>query len=63
MAQLTWLGHAATQLTLGNKRILIDPMIKDNPLSPVKLESFKNNIDLIIVTHDHYDHLGDTIEL
>ncbi|MEM0015984.1 MAG: metal-dependent hydrolase [Saccharolobus sp.] len=63
MAQLTWLGHAATQLTLGNKRILIDPMIKDNPLSPVKLESFKNSIDLIIVTHDHYDHLGDTIEL
>lgn len=38
-------------------------MIKDNPLSPVKLDSFNNNVDLIVVTHDHYDHLGDAVEL
>lgn len=63
MAQLRWLGHAATQIQIGGKNILIDPMIKDNPLSPVKLDYFKNSVDLIIVTHDHYDHLGDTIEL
>ncbi|AAY80832.1 conserved Archaeal protein [Sulfolobus acidocaldarius DSM 639] len=42
---------------------MIDPMIKDNPLSPVKLDSFNNNVDLIVVTHDHYDHLGDAVEL
>ncbi|ACP38766.1 metal-dependent hydrolase [Saccharolobus islandicus] len=63
MAQLRWLGHAATLLTFGNKNVIIDPMIKDNPLSPVKIDYFKNNLDIIIVTHDHYDHLGDTVEL
>ncbi|MEM0173313.1 MAG: metal-dependent hydrolase [Sulfolobaceae archaeon] len=63
MARLKWLGHAAVELNIQNKRVLIDPMIKDNPLSPVKLDFFKNNVDLIAVTHDHYDHLGDTVEL
>ncbi|BFH74440.1 metal-dependent hydrolase [Sulfurisphaera javensis] len=63
MAQLRWLGHAAVELNLSGKHIVIDPMIKDNPLSPVKLNYFENNLDLIIVTHDHYDHLGDTVEL
>ena len=63
MAQLRWLGHAAVELYLNGKHILIDPMIKDNPLSPVKLNYFDNNLDLIVVTHDHYDHLGDTVEL
>ncbi|AHC51746.1 hydrolase [Sulfolobus acidocaldarius SUSAZ] len=63
MPQLRWLGHAAVELLINKKRVLIDPMIKDNPLSPVKLDSFNNNVDLIVVTHDHYDHLGDAVEL
>ncbi|BAB66485.1 MULTISPECIES: metal-dependent hydrolase [Sulfurisphaera] len=63
MPQLRWLGHAAVELNLGGKHIVIDPMIKDNPVSPVKLNYFENNLNLIIVTHDHYDHLGDTVEL
>ncbi|TRM86402.1 metal-dependent hydrolase, partial [Sulfolobus sp. C3] len=28
-----------------------------------KLDYFKNNLDIIIVTHDHYDHLGDAVQL
>ncbi|MFP3259352.1 MAG: metal-dependent hydrolase [Sulfolobus sp.] len=63
MPQLRWLGHAAVELYMGGKHIIIDPMIKDNPLCPVKLNYFDNNLDLVIVTHDHYDHLGDTVEL
>jgi L-ascorbate metabolism protein UlaG (beta-lactamase superfamily) len=63
MPQLRWLGHAAVELYMSGKHIIIDPMIKDNPLCPVKLNYFDNNLDLVIVTHDHYDHLGDTVEL
>jgi len=63
MPQLRWLGHAAVELYINGKHIIIDPLIKDNPLSPVKLNYFDNNLDLIVVTHDHYDHLGDTVEL
>ncbi|AWR97102.1 metal-dependent hydrolase [Acidianus sulfidivorans JP7] len=62
MPQLRWLGHAATEIDILGKKIIIDPFIKENPLSPVKLSYF-NDFDLIIVTHDHYDHLGDTVEL
>ncbi|AOL16230.1 metal-dependent hydrolase [Sulfolobus sp. A20] len=63
MAQLRWLGHAATLLQIGGKNIIIDPFIKDNPSCPFKLDYFKNNLDIIIVTHDHYDHLGDAVQL
>lgn len=62
MPKLRWLGHAATELNIAGKKIVIDPLIKDNPLCPVKISYF-DDFDLIIVTHDHYDHLGDTVEI
>jgi len=37
-------------------------LIKENPLSPVKLSYF-SGVDVIGVTHDHYDHLGDAVEI
>ncbi|QKQ99715.1 metal-dependent hydrolase [Metallosphaera tengchongensis] len=62
MPQLRWLGHAAVEITLMGKRIVIDPLIKNNPLSPVKLGYFQG-VNIVGVTHDHYDHLGDTVEI
>ncbi|MEZ0290046.1 MAG: metal-dependent hydrolase [Sulfolobales archaeon] len=61
MTEITWFGHAAFQILLSRKRFLIDPWIT-NPLSPVSLEKISEP-DYIIVTHDHGDHLGETIEL
>ncbi|MCE4602973.1 MAG: metal-dependent hydrolase [Desulfurococcales archaeon] len=57
MARLTYLGHAAFMLELDGKRILIDPWLS-NPLSPMKPEEAKD-VDLVIVTHGHFDHIGD----
>lgn len=61
MAEITWFGHAAFEVYVSNKRFLIDPWIT-NPLSPVSLDKIKEP-DYIIVTHDHGDHLGDTVDI
>lgn len=60
---LTFLGHACFKL-ISPKRtnILIDPWIRNNPQTP-KGTVEVNNLDYILVTHGHDDHLGDTIEL
>ncbi len=56
-----WLGHAACQITSKNgKVVLIDPWITGNPVCPVKREDIKK-ADIILVTHDHFDHLGSDI--
>ncbi len=53
-----WLGHAACQITTSRgKNILIDPWITGNPACPVKKEEI-DKCDIILVTHDHRDHLG-----
>ncbi len=62
MGYIKWLGHAAFEVKLDKYLILIDPWLT-NPLSPVKPSDYKENVDLIIVTHDHGDHLGESIEL
>jgi len=58
--KITWLGHAAFLLE-GSKRVVIDPFLTGNPNAPVKPEEVK--VDLIVVTHGHGDHLGDTVEI
>lgn len=62
LVTITWLGHAAFKLESGGKTILIDPWIKGNPSCPTKVEDI-TRADLILVTHDHFDHVGDTIAL
>lgn len=58
---LRWLGHSACQITSsGGKVILIDPWITGNPRCPVKKEDIAR-ADIILVTHDHVDHIGSDI--
>lgn len=57
--KILWLGHSAFIITINNTRILIDPFITGNPMAPIKANEVKN-IDLILLTHSHEDHLGDT---
>ena len=59
---IKWLGHSAFQIiTNYNLKILIDPFISNNPTSPLTAEEL--NADLILVTHGHQDHFGDTMEI
>ena len=61
MVKITYYGHA-TFLIEDKKRILIDPFFTGNPLSPISVSDVKN-IDVILPTHGHGDHLGDTIKI
>jgi L-ascorbate metabolism protein UlaG (beta-lactamase superfamily) len=61
--QITWIGHASFLVTLGGKRILIDPVFSRR-LGPVTrlvppglaVPSLPP-IDVVLVTHNHRDHL------
>ncbi|KAB2338823.1 metal-dependent hydrolase [Cytobacillus depressus] len=54
-------GHSVVKIESQGKTILIDPFITGNGLTDLKVEDVKP--DVIIVTHGHGDHLGDTVEL
>jgi len=61
MLKITWLGHACFTLDDGNQKIVIDPFLTGNPVAAVPIETL--NVDAILVTHGHGDHLGDAIPL
>lgn len=65
---ITWIGHASVLLRLGGRTVLVDPVYADHPtpLAPfgpkrivppgLPLDALPP-IDLLLITHDHYDHL------
>ena len=61
--ELTWLGHSTFLLdTPGGKRVIIDPWVMNNPACPVEYKSL-DQLDLMLITHGHFDHIGDAVEL
>jgi L-ascorbate metabolism protein UlaG (beta-lactamase superfamily) len=61
--ELTWLGHAAFRVdTPGGKRIYVDPFLNGNPRCPDS-EREPERCDLLLLTHGHGDHLGDTVAI
>lgn len=66
---ITWFGHSSYLLQTEGKNILVDPVLSEYA-SPLKLKASKcfdgasvysvNDmpaIDVVLLTHDHYDHL------
>lgn len=62
MAKVTWFGHAAFQIEIADKIVLIDPWLDGNPTSPVKASDI-TRADVVYVTHDHTDHLGEAFSI
>lgn len=58
--QINYLGHACFVLE-GNKKIIIDPFLTGNPTAARKPEEI--DVDYILVTHGHRDHLGDAVRI
>lgn len=61
MVEVRFLGHATVQLTAGETTLIVDPWLDDNPSCPVG--SAEVEADMIIVTHAHADHGGDSVAL
>ena len=61
--EFTWLGHATFRvMTPGGKIVLIDPWVHGNPACPEQWKSI-DRCDLMLVTHAHFDHIGDSIAI
>jgi len=58
---ITFYGHAAFKLAGPGVTVLIDPWLS-NPLLQTPLDQV-GKVDLILVTHGHGDHVGETVEL
>lgn len=61
-----WYGQAAFKIVSpGGKVIVIDPFITKNPKTPEDQKDLAKvgKVDLILVTHGHGDHVGDTFAL
>ncbi|NRD76104.1 metal-dependent hydrolase [Bacillus sp. BRMEA1] len=59
--KISYHGHSIVQIHSDGKTILIDPFITGNSLTDLKVEDVKP--DVIILSHGHGDHIGDTVEL
>ena len=67
---VTWIGHASTLAQLSGLNVLTDPVFSErvSPLSfvgpkrhvpPALLPNQLPHIDLVLISHNHYDHLDD----
>ena len=63
-----WLGHSSILIAVDGKKILVDPVLEEraSPFSMIGPRRFHPTpatakglppIDVVLITHDHYDHL------
>ncbi|WKK64599.1 MBL fold metallo-hydrolase [Lutimonas zeaxanthinifaciens] len=67
--KFVWYGHSVLLLQIHNRNLLIDPMFGPDasPVGPIRTKRFSRSsleiidmlpdLDAILLTHDHYDHL------
>ena len=68
--RLTWLGHSTVVVEVEGRRFLTDPVLGDDRAgpgpfgtrrffpAPIAVDALPR-LDAVLVTHDHYDHLGE----
>ncbi|MDY6906743.1 MAG: metal-dependent hydrolase [Chloroflexota bacterium] len=60
---ITWLGHAAFAITSPQGKVVyIDPFIDGNPFCPITVADIQR-ADIVLVTHDHFDHTGSAVDI
>jgi len=61
MPKLTYLGHSAFLVEGGGTTLVIDPFLNDNPVAAASADEI--DVDWVLLTHGHGDHIGDGIEI
>lgn len=59
--KLSYHGHSIVKIITEDTTILIDPFITGNELTDLVVENEKP--DVILLTHGHNDHVGDTVAI
>ena len=59
--EITWLGHSGIKLQ-GSKTVYIDPFLTENPAATTTPDEI-TEADVVVVTHYHGDHLGDSFAI
>lgn len=61
MVQLHFCGHSCFFIQGEKARIIVDPWLRGNPQALI--DPGKIKVDAVLVSHGHYDHLGDALEI
>jgi L-ascorbate metabolism protein UlaG (beta-lactamase superfamily) len=56
-----FLGQACFELKAGDTTVITDPFLTGNPLAAATADEVEP--DVILLTHGHADHLGDTVDI
>lgn len=59
--KISYHGHSVVRIETEKHKILIDPFITGNSLCDLDAETIE--ADIILLTHGHNDHVGDTIAI
>lgn len=59
--KISYHGHSVVKIETEGKTLLIDPFITGNELTD--LDASVQNPDVILLTHGHNDHVGDTFDI
>lgn len=49
-------------ITSGGLHVVVDPFLNENPVAPFKAADL-DRVDLLLITHNAYDHFGDAPEI
>jgi L-ascorbate metabolism protein UlaG (beta-lactamase superfamily) len=59
--KVSYHGHSVVKVEANGKTILFDPFLTGNSLTDLKAEDI--SADVILLTHGHNDHVGDTVSI
>lgn len=62
--KLIWLGHGSFRIEIEDQVLLIDPWVTGNPMMPdERIEEALDGATQILMTHGHFDHTNDCVQL
>ena len=61
---IIWLGHGSFRIEIEDQVVLVDPWLTGNPmLSEDQHKSAITGATQILVTHAHFDHIADVVQI